>query len=718
MRLAPALLQRPSRRAEPHYVIVIKALLYALGLLLYVEPLSSPAGVVAAVVAGWAGMALAYAAYRRRLRVSAALILTPLMLLVAVLLGERLLQSEALSSFLGIQGTFITSDVVTFGLGALCVVFLLRLLSNYARLCSLLEVTFVTGSVAMFLAAHRNRMLNRPRFLSDWSWALGIDPSTVLVAVGAAAALLAALLFLREQPLLKLLTTIVLLALLGIVFYSVSDKRIATDRPADALGLSGKKNDNRRSNAKGKGSGGSEDNPFKDNYDSSGQPTPVAIAILRDDLKTDEDILYFRQRALSKYNGVRLTADDKWDKDVLTEFPSGAAPLKAAPAQVEEAHTRLPTTMYLLVDHPQPPALTHAISIRMVKNPSPQQFVAAYEVESLVLAVPPRRLLGRRSIPDSWSAEKKRHYLAVPDDPRYRALADIITRSIDPRFADDDLAKAFAIKRYLEQEGFYTRRTTHASQRDPTASFLFGDKRGYCVHFAHAAVYMFRTQGIAARVALGYAVQTLKRGGGSSVLIMSDRAHAWPEIYLEGVGWLTFDIYPEHTDLPPAPPVDYDLEKMLGELARHDPTAGVTPDGRQLVIPWRLLGLLVLLALCLLVIAAFLVKLVRALAPRWATQETSARLAYREVLDRLAEVGHGRLGSETREGHAQRLASVAPHLEQLTQAHLALAFGGQDIDPQQFAGLLAQVRAEIKQNVHPLRRLVGICNPLSWLWTR
>ena len=93
--------------------------------------------------------------------------------------------------------------------------------------------------------------------------------------------------------------------------------------------------------------------------------------------------------------------------------------------------------------------------------------------------------------------------MATPDDPRYRALADIIVRDVDPRFFHDDLARAYAIKRYLEKSGFYTLRSKHSSSKDPTASFLFGSLRGYCVHFAHAAVYLIRTQGIAARVALG-----------------------------------------------------------------------------------------------------------------------------------------------------------------------------------------------------------------------
>ena len=52
-----------------------------------------------------------------------------------------------------------------------------------------------------------------------------------------------------------------------------------------------------------------------------------------------------------------------------------------------------------------------------------------------------------------------------------------------------------------------------------------------------------------------------------------------------GSAGFRFDIYPEQTDEQPAAPVDYDLEKMLGELARKDPTAGVNPGCKALSNP-------------------------------------------------------------------------------------------------------------------------------------
>jgi transglutaminase-like putative cysteine protease len=700
----------------------VRVLLYSFSLLLYLVPLATWSGMLSAVLAALVGMRLGTSAHRRGLRVGAVLVLGLPAFLLCLALGEWLQNAAWFSRTLGVRNALYAAEALSLGLAAMVAAFVLRFLARAARALSLLEVLFVAGSVAALLADHRNRMLNRPRFFSDWAWSLGVTPTTVLVAAGIVATLAAILLFLRGQRLLKLLTTLLLFALLGAAFYVLWDKRIETVT-RDPLGLSGKKKDKEGGKGKqgkggGGGGGGSSSDPFKDDYSGGGEPSPVAIAILRDDLETSSQILYFRQTALSYYNGHHLVSgpDQGWDRDVITKFPRHGA-LTGARTQSPENHVDLPTTMYLLVDHPQPVALTHAAWIKTVANPNPQQFVAAYDVRSKVLSVEPNRLLGRRSIPPDWPEAWKRHYTALPDDPRYRALADIIVRDVDPRFAGDDLARAFAIKRYLEREGFYTMKSKHSSKRDPVSSFLFGSLRGYCVHFAHAAVYMLRSQGIAARVALGYAVQINKRSGGSAILIMGDRAHAWPEIHLEGIGWVTFDVYPERTDMPPPVPVDYDLEKLLGELARNDPTAGVRPEG-PLRIPWRTVLLAASLAIGALLVLSYVVKAYRRLAPRLRGRGVYPRLAYVAVLDLLSDLGAGRRPGETRERHAARLQQLSPHLPQLTRAHLARALGGRGESAEDFGRLVAQVHQDIRTHVHPARRFLAGLNPIGWIWTR
>jgi transglutaminase-like putative cysteine protease len=53
---------------------------------------------------------------------------------------------------------------------------------------------------------------------------------------------------------------------------------------------------------------------------------------------------------------------------------------------------------------------------------------------------------------------------------------------------------------------------------------------------------MARTLGIPARVAVGFIPGTATADGGMTVGLKD--AHAWPELYFEGVGWTRFEPTP------------------------------------------------------------------------------------------------------------------------------------------------------------------------------
>ncbi|MFJ3421352.1 DUF3488 and DUF4129 domain-containing transglutaminase family protein [Streptomyces sp. NPDC086082] len=83
--------------------------------------------------------------------------------------------------------------------------------------------------------------------------------------------------------------------------------------------------------------------------------------------------------------------------------------------------------------------------------------------------------------------------------------------------------------------------------RDAIAKFL-KDKQGFCVHFSFAMAAMARTLGIPARVAVGFAPGTPEADGTVSVGLKD--AHAWPELYFEGVGWTRFEPTPNRGSVP------------------------------------------------------------------------------------------------------------------------------------------------------------------------
>jgi len=117
--------------------------------------------------------------------------------------------------------------------------------------------------------------------------------------------------------------------------------------------------------------------------------------------------------------------------------------------------------------------------------------------------------------------------------------------------------KAMAIQQYLRVDGGFTYSLTLAPPAkdqsgnnagfDSLTNFLV-TKRGYCVQFATAMVMMSRAAGIPARMAIGFLPGTKAKGVWT---VKASDAHAWPELYLDGIGWTRFEPTPSR-GAPPA----------------------------------------------------------------------------------------------------------------------------------------------------------------------
>lgn len=685
----------PPRDPPPESLAlcVVKGLIAAAAVGLFLYPLATPPGLYTAASCTVAAYVLSRVLDRAGIRLAAGLSLAGILVAIGHLASRWILGHEFASTTLPIE----LADAVYLGLGCLGMFLAIRVLALRVRSLAILEVLVIVAAVGHTVSGHRHQRITQPRWLSDWAWSNGIDPHTILTAAGVAVVGLAVIMMLRRQRLAKLLLSLLLLVTVGVGAYLyLDDEHINVPTDDNGIGTTSQS---------------------KSSKGNQRHPDPVAIAVLHDDLPEDADILYMRQAVRSRLAGDRLVEDNtgEFDRDVLSAYPTDR-PVTGVSQQDPGFFHKLPTSMYLMVAHPEPFGIGHPIRYGPLENPDPRRFVAAYDVDSLYAPTDADRLMGRTALPAAWSEAERQHYLEIPDDPRYKALADTLVREVDPRFVNDQVVAAYAIKRYLEQNGFYSLEQKEMVGTDPVARFLFGDMKGYCVHFAHAAVFLFRSAGIPARVALGYAVEAGRRGAGSSLLVMSNEAHAWPEIFLDGVGWVTFDIYPEHSDEPPSPPVDEDLESLLGEIARKDPTGGRTVDPNAGIhIPWHLIGIVFVVVLGGLIALSYLIKIGRRL------RRSDARRVYIAFLDRLSDVGLHRQRGESRERHADRLRAVAPSFAPLTNAHLRWALGpGRSTRDgvAQHTELARAARGELRVHLSFWRRLVGVLNPIGWLFTR
>ena len=728
----------PPPTTESWLVQIIKVVLYigAFGCVQSYHPLATPVGFAAFALAVVTATILAHQAFRAEMRSLAVAVLGVGLAALFHLLADWVRGETAIAMSLGVDGTIYVSDILDWGLSSFAWLFFLRFFAKRYRLFAVIEILAVVALASYTLIEHRGLQINRPYWFADWLFSLGWDPVVFLKAFGIGLMVLGLLMALRRPGAGKGWLSFVVAMIVGVIVFKILEDRdppqpaeppTAAFMPGDGDG-DGKPDDE---DEDGKGGGGGKGDgkgggggKGKSPFGKSSQrppPQPVALVTFHDDFEPKEPVLYFRQQVLSTFDQTHLNADatGRFDRDVITTFPTQGE-IDAPEGPEPSFHKAVPTSMFLITDHPQPVALSHATKVKPLDNPNPNLFVAAYEVTSLALDSEWRRLLGRKSIPDAWDDETKQHYTEYPDDPRYRSLSDELMRDLDPRYLDDDLMRAIVIKRYLEKNGFYTMKETHQDETDPTASFLFGSMRGYCVHFAHAAVFLLRSQGIAARVAVGYGVDTARRGSGSSMLILGNMAHAWPEIHLDGVGWVTFDVYPEQSDEEPQEIVDQDLASMLGEIARNDPTGGMSATGKKTPFPWEAI-LIVLASLAGgVIVAAYFVKFGRRMMPAVAGAPSVHRWAMRAAIDRLADAGLRRLPGETRERFAERLATLTPNLRPLTMTHYRAALGAgrpDDVASQARAELRA-VKRDLGRTLPWWKRLGAHLNPIGWLVSR
>lgn len=102
---------------------------------------------------------------------------------------------------------------------------------------------------------------------------------------------------------------------------------------------------------------------------------------------------------------------------------------------------------------------------------------------------------------------------------------------------------------YLQKTATYNLKVESTPRgKDFVEYFLFESHEGYCAHFASAAVLMLRYLGVPARYATGYSVSASEfsgMAGGEYMAVVRDRqAHAWVEVYLDGVGWIPVEVTP------------------------------------------------------------------------------------------------------------------------------------------------------------------------------
>jgi len=133
-------------------------------------------------------------------------------------------------------------------------------------------------------------------------------------------------------------------------------------------------------------------------------------------------------------------------------------------------------------------------------------------------------------------------HLELPPDipPEVRDLATSIVGAAD---AATPFAKAIALQDYLRNNYQYDINIDQGHGRQALSNFLFSTKRGYCEQFAGSYAVLARMVGLPSRVAVGFTPGDFDQAAGV-YRVKGIHAHAWPEVFIEGAGWVLFEPTP------------------------------------------------------------------------------------------------------------------------------------------------------------------------------
>jgi len=144
-------------------------------------------------------------------------------------------------------------------------------------------------------------------------------------------------------------------------------------------------------------------------------------------------------------------------------------------------------------------------------------------------------------------------------------------------------ARALAIETFLRRFPYTLDLPQPPYDRDITDYFLFSAQRGYCDYYATAMVVLSRAAGLPARLVTGY-IGGYYDPNLDAYLVTADLAHAWPEIYFPGYGWIIFEPTGGRSEIdrPEGP-----IPKFTQEYsASFDP---LVPENEPLQVKWWLI---------------------------------------------------------------------------------------------------------------------------------
>ena len=150
-----------------------------------------------------------------------------------------------------------------------------------------------------------------------------------------------------------------------------------------------------------------------------------------------------------------------------------------------------------------------------------------------------------------YSKFVKENYLTLDDEMRAFMENIIRENNLDPTDSDIISKVTTYIRSVARYDLLYD--TGLDKEENTVISFMSGEySSGVCRHFASSATLLYRALGIPARYTVGYLTKVVEN---EVAMVTALNAHAWVEVYIDGIGWIQVEPTPPYSlESPPDDP--------------------------------------------------------------------------------------------------------------------------------------------------------------------
>ena len=292
--------------------------------------------------------------------------------------------------------------------------------------------------------------------------------------------------------------------------------------------------------------------------------------------------------------------------------------------------------------------------------------------------------------------------------------------------ADTIYGKVKTIESYLRNNYIYTLTPGYTPDgRDFVDYFLFDAKEGYCSYYASAMCILTRAAGIPARYVEGFILPVTADDYGY-YHVTNQNAHAWAEVYLEGIGWVSFEpttpfagamnyavstsdnVYGVEDPYPMDDEYDYEYYMDYGDIPNLDGYYGAQNDVTSLEAALYTAAVVLALALINLLFILARRAVLRLVAPK-----KTVLFLYRYITSLLKHTRCMIMPGETPKDFAVRVDKrynfLVMSMADMTDIYYSVRYGGRIPDNKTIKNLFkfaSEVKMKTGRNMYAAARVL------------